>query len=110
MKKEIYEDLNEEELDKLEEVNIKIDENSFEVSEGICPECNEKMSKYIANFNLFDGALTFHLIKFRCDKCKKEYLDMNEAEKYDFYLLMKKQPKILVSSLETGMQNSPVIN
>ena len=110
MKKEIYEELNEEELNKLEEINVEIDENSFEVSDGVCPECDKKMSKYIANFDLFDGALTFHIIKFRCDKCKKEYLDMNEAEKYDFYLLIKKQPKILVSAINSITQQAQITN
>ncbi len=110
MKEEIYEDLNEEELNKFSKVKIEVDENSFEVSEGVCPECNEKMSKYIANFNLFEGALTFHIIKFKCSKCKREYLDMNEAEKYDFYLLMKNQPNILVSNIKTMVQKHPVRN
>lgn len=100
MEKELYEDLSEEELSQLGEVKAEIDENSFKVSEGVCPVCNEKMSKYIANFSLFDGALTFHIIKFRCDKCKREYIDMNEAEKYDFYLSIRKQPKISTSTIK----------
>lgn len=104
MEKELYEDLSEEELDKFKEVEAEIDENSFKVSEGICPLCNEKMSKYIANFSLFNGALTFHIIKFRCDKCKREYMDIDEAEKYDFYLLIRKQPKISASTIKTAIR------
>lgn len=91
MAKEMYQDLSEEKLNEFEEVkDFKIDENSFKVSEGICPECNEKMDKVIENLNLFDGALTFHLIKFRCQKCKREFMDLRQAEKYDFYLSLKK--------------------
>ena len=33
------------------------------------------------NKSLFDGSLTFHIIKFKCLKCKKEYLDLEEAQK-----------------------------
>lgn len=94
MTQEIYEDLSEEKLNEFEEVKgFQIDENSLKVSEGICPECNERMDKFIENKNLFDGALTFHIIKFRCSKCKKEYMDLNEAEKYDLYLSLKKIKK-----------------
>lgn len=91
MSKELYENLSEEELNKFEEVkDFKIDEDSLKVSEGICPECNLKMDKVIENRNLFDGALTFHIIKYRCEKCKKEYMDLKQAEKYDLYLSIKK--------------------
>ena len=84
------EDLSLEELEKLKEVKIKVDKDSFKVTEGICPKCNNKMVKVIENNSLFDGALTFHIIKFRCDKCKKEYMDLEQAEKYDLFLALKK--------------------
>ena len=94
MNKELYVDLSEEELEKFEEVkDIKIDKDSFKVNKGICPECNEKMDKVIENLNLFDGALTFHIIKFRCQKCDKEYMDLEEAEKYDLYLSLEKMKR-----------------
>jgi ssDNA-binding Zn-finger/Zn-ribbon topoisomerase 1 len=94
MAKEMYEDLSEEKLNEFEEVkNFEVDEDSFKVSEGICPECSEKMDKIIENKNLFDGALTFHIIKYRCPKCKKEFMDLKQAEKYDFYLSLKKIKK-----------------
>ena len=84
------EDLSLEELEKLEEVKIKVDKDSFKVTEGICPKCDSKMIKVIENNSLFDGALTFHIIKFRCGKCKKEYMDLEQAEKYDLFLTLKK--------------------
>lgn len=91
MAKELYEELGEEKLSKFEEVkDFEIDGDSLKVSEGICPECNMKMDKVIENRNLFDGALTFHIIKYRCQKCNKEYMDLKQAEKYDFYLSLKK--------------------
>ena len=91
MSKELYENLSEEELNKFEKVKgFKVDEDSLKVSEGICPECSFKMDKVIENRNLFDGALTFHIIKYKCEKCKKEYMDLKQAEKYDLYLSLKK--------------------
>jgi transposase-like protein len=88
---EEYEDLSEEEFSEFEEVkSAKIDTDSLKVSEGACPECNEKMDKIIENKNLFDGALTFHIIKYKCQKCNKEYMDLEQAEKYDLYLSLKK--------------------
>ena len=94
MTKELYEDLSEEELDKFEKVkDFEIDENSLKISDGICLGCNEKMDKVIENLNLFDGALTFHLIKYRCSRCKKEYMDLEQAEKYDLYSSLKRLRK-----------------
>lgn len=87
------EDLTIEELDELEEVEIEIDENVFEVNEGICKECNEKLIKVVENRSILDGAITFHIIKLRCPKCGKEYLDLDQAEKYDFTLILEKAVK-----------------
>ena len=88
---ELYEELKEEELSEFEEVNdFLIDKNSFKLSEGFCPECTQRMDKIIENKNLLDGALTFHIIKYKCAKCKKEYLDLNEAQKYDLFLKLEK--------------------
>ncbi len=93
MAKELYKNLKEKELEKLEEVRAEITEDSFKVINGICPNCNAKMEKIIENKNLLDGAVTFHIIKFKCAKCKKEFLDIEQAQKYDLYLLLEKISK-----------------
>ena len=90
-----------EELEKLEEVKSKIYKHAININEGICPKCNEKMTKYIDNKNLFEGALTFHIIKFKCLKCNKEYLDLDEAEKYDLFIKLEKIGKEKVLALIT---------
>ncbi len=109
MKMELYEDLNEEGLSKFEEVkDLVIDKNSFKVSEGFCPECSEKMDKVIENMNLFDGALTFHIIKYRCSKCDKEYLDSEQAEKLDFFLTIKRLSKKPLSVITESMHKLSV--
>ena len=78
------------ELENFEEAKLEISKDAFNVMEGLCPKCKEKMVKYIDNKSLFEGALTFHIIKFKCLKCKKEYLDLNEAQKYDLFLKLEK--------------------
>lgn len=87
------------ELESLEETKLEISKNNFDVNEGICPKCNEKTIKYIDNKDLFEGALTFHIIKFKCLKCNKEYMDLNEAEKYDLFLKLEKIGKEKVLAL-----------
>lgn len=100
MKMDLYEDLTYEELSKFKEIKeLVIDKNSFKLSDGFCPECTQKMSKVIENKNLFDGAVTFHIIKYKCPKCNKEYLDLEQAEKLDFFLLIKKLSKKPLSTI-----------
>jgi len=79
-----------EELEKLEEVKLEITKESFKVDKAICPICKKRMTPFVENQNLFEGALTFHIIKFKCEQCGKEYLDLEQAEKYDLFLLMSK--------------------
>lgn len=102
---ELYEDLKEEELNKFEEVkDYVIDRTSFKLSEGICPECSQKMTKIIENKSLFDGTLTFHIIKYKCIKCNREYLDLEQAEKLDLYLIINKLSKKPLSAITQSMQ------
>ena len=75
---------------RLEEVEMKLDEKAFRVDRSICPHCNLKMHKIIENKSLFGGALTFHIIKLRCEKCSREYLDLEQAQVYDLFLVMRK--------------------
>lgn len=88
-----------EELENLEETALEINEDALTVNEGICHKCKLKMTKYIDNKSLFDGTLTFHIIKFKCPKCSKEYLDLNEAQKYDLFLRLGKVGKERVLAL-----------
>lgn len=90
-----------EEMENLEEDKLEINKDILIVNEGICPKCKEKMTKYIDNKSLFEGTLTFHIIKLKCLKCKKEYLDLNEAQKYDLFLKLEKIGKERVLALIT---------
>ena len=89
-----------EKLEKFKEENLEIDEGAFEVNEGFCEDCNEKLIKIVENRSILDGTITFHIIKLKCMKCGKEYLDLSQAEKYDFLLTLEKafkQPIKLLS-------------
>lgn len=92
-------ELNERDLSLLEEVKITIDTDSFKVYGGVCPQCKKKLSKVIVNEDLFQGAVTIHLIKFRCETCKKEYLDLEQAQKYDLFISLKKLEHQPISNL-----------
>ena len=76
---------------KYKEVKIRIKEKAFRVDKALCPHCGIKMQKIIENKSLFDGSVTFHIIKFRCGRCRREYMDLEQAEKYDLYLIMSKR-------------------
>jgi len=76
---------------KYQEIKTKFTEKAFRVDRAICPNCGIKMQKIIENKSLFDGSLTFHIIKLKCEKCKKEYLDLEQAEVYDLFLMMNKR-------------------
>lgn len=78
------------ELEKLKKVKIEVDKTAFEVNNGICRKCNQKLVKVVENTSVLDGSMTFHIIKLKCGKCGKEYLDLDQAEKYDFLLTLEK--------------------
>lgn len=97
-------DMTLEELENLEEVKLEIDEGAFEVSEGVCPYCNEKFVKIVENRKALGGDVTFHIKKLKCIKCGKEYLDLNDAEKYDLLLILEKAFKQPINVLSKKVE------
>ena len=87
------------ELEKLKEFSLEINKNTININKGICPKCNKNMVKYIDNKSIFDRAMTFHIIKFKCLNCNKEYLDLDEAQKYDLFLKLEKTGKEKILTL-----------
>ncbi len=87
------EDLSFEELKQMEEERITVDSSAHEVNDGLCNECGGKLIKIVENRSLLDGAITFHIIKLRCEQCGKEYADLNQAEKYDLLFTLEQAIK-----------------
>ena len=75
----------------MKEVKAVLGEKAFRVDRAVCPHCGLKMHKVIENKSLFDGSLTFHIIKLKCEKCSREYLDLEQAEVYDTYLMFSRK-------------------
>lgn len=78
------------ELKKFKEEKLEIDKDISDVNEGFCKDCNEKLVKIVENKSILEGTVTFHIIKLKCMKCGKEYLDLEQAEKYDLLLTLEK--------------------
>ena len=72
---------------------MEIDRSAFSVNQADCPNCQVKMGKLVNTKPLFDGTITFHIIEFQCPKCKRKYLDLEQAEKYDLYATLEKLSK-----------------
>lgn len=70
--------------------NTTFDSRANKVNEGFCKECGGKLIKVVENRDFLEGSISFHIIKLRCDSCGKEYLDLNQADKYDFLLTLEK--------------------
>jgi len=68
-------------------------EGNLQINEISCLDCKVKMNKKKEDKGLFDGAITFHFMKLKCPQCKKEYLNLEEAEKYDLFLKLRKMGK-----------------
>lgn len=91
------ENLSFDEIDRMEESNLSFDSGAVEVSKGFCNECNGKLVNVVENRDFLDGSISFHIIKLRCDSCGKEYLDLSQADKYDFILTLERAIKNKVS-------------
>lgn len=85
--------MSEEELKQLPEESITIENHAFTVKGGICKDCSIKLMKVIENRSVLEGAVTFHITKLKCPTCGKVYLDLDQAERYDFLLMLEKAAK-----------------
>lgn len=81
-----YEDLRPEDIED-EDIKIEIDKDAFK-GPLICTKCNRKMNKVITDFDLPGGEITLHLEVYRCEKCNREYLSGDQAEKFDNMLIL----------------------
>jgi len=67
-------------LDKLEDVQVKVDKDAFAPTSLAC--CNKKMSKSNIEINL-DNDVSIKIKGFECKNCNKRYLSLHESKKLD---------------------------
>jgi len=73
-----------------EEINFELDGEAFNSKELHCSNCNEKMEKVSLDVDIPDTSLSIHLDAFHCNKCGKEYLSGEQADKLDRALILTK--------------------
>ena len=98
LEKEPFYNLKEKEMS--EEVFFKIDENSFKG--GIPFKCHGR------NTSLVDKRVSFKDFEFthpvwQCKTCKKEYVDFEQAKRYETFLIMKRMLQDDVITLERNI-------
>ena len=69
-----------------EEVEFEIDKNAFKGGPFTCHGKKSALVEKKASY----GDLEFTYNIWQCRKCKKEYLDFDQAKKYEKFLMMKK--------------------
>ena len=83
-----------------EEVKFKIDENSFKG--GVPFKCHGKKT-VLTNKKVSFNDLEFTYLAWQCSKCKKEFLDFDQAKKYEKFLIMKKLLEDNLITIERNM-------
>ena len=98
LEKEPFYNIKDEEFGK--EVKFKIDENSFKG--GMPFKCHGKNSILINKKVSFNG-FEFTYPVWQCSKCKKEFLDFEQAKRYEKFLIMKKLSEEEPITIERSM-------
>lgn len=81
MKKEL-------DIEKLEDAKVTFDKEAFRAKLMHCDTCSRVMKQIKIEMGMPDSFLSVRLNVFRCTKCKKEYLNFEEARKLDRALLV----------------------
>ena len=98
LEKEPFYNIKDEDFGK--EVKFKIDENSFKGGQPFkCHGRNTVLADKKISFNNFD----FTYSAWQCKKCKKEYMDFEQAKKFEKFLIMKKLLEDNLITIERNM-------
>ncbi len=68
-------------IEGLEEVRFTFDKDAFKAKEFHCDTCEKKMDLVSTEMDIPNSPIKVKLKVFKCDKCKKEYLNFEEADK-----------------------------
>ena len=69
--------------DLKEEIEAKIDKKAFKSKELHCNNCNKKMKITNLEVEIPNTSLLMKLEVFQCEKCEKQYLNGEQAQKLD---------------------------
>lgn len=81
MKKPTESEMENMDIEELEEVDFTFDKDAFKAKEFHCDRCNKKMDLVNTEMDIPNSPIKVKLKVFRCGKCKKEYLNFEEADK-----------------------------
>lgn len=70
-------------IENLEDAKFTFGKEAFKAKSLYCDECNSKMNQEVMEIEIPNSSLSIKLNAFRCIKCKKEYLNFEEAKKLD---------------------------
>ena len=96
LEKEPFYNLKEEDMG--EEVKFEIDDNSFKGPF----RCHGKKTVLIDKKTSY-GGIEFAYSVWQCHKCKKEYVDFEQAEKFEKFLMIKKLLEDELITIERNM-------
>lgn len=68
-------------IESLEEAHFTFDKDAFKAKEMHCDLCKKKMNLVNTEIDIPNSHLSVKLKAFKCEKCKKEYLNFEEADK-----------------------------
>ena len=79
---------NEINLEELEAVNVRFAKDAFKAKSLHCGTCQRKTKRVSTEIIMPSGFVSIRLDVWRCSKCKKEYLNFEEAKKLDRALII----------------------
>lgn len=79
---------NELNIEKLEGAKFKFSKEAFRAKSSYCSECKKKMNIVKIEMDFPNSSMYLKIDVFRCDICKKEYLNFEEAKKLDKALII----------------------
>lgn len=74
-------------LEDLEKAEFKIEKGAFKPKALTCSKCKIKMKKAEIEVSL-DGGIYVKLDGFKCPRCRKEYLGLDESRKLDRAMIL----------------------
>lgn len=79
---------NELNFEKLEDANFTFGKEAFRAKSLYCDRCSKKMNIVKIEMDFPDSSMSLKIDVFKCDSCKKEYLNFEEAKKLDKALII----------------------